>query len=250
MVFMTMVTIKGQLFLTKLGDSQSLPAGATIKSSHSIQSTPITSNHTQSSHATEQNSFMCTMILDNESSLDVEAFITKSNASFQYTPPDIHQTNIAKYAIHTWKNRFDTMHASAAKSYCLSNWCKNLEQTDITFNMMHPCTQNPNLSSSKALKGAFLFNAMPMAPIGTECMIHTKPACCHTWGYHAIKASYFSPSLNHYHCMKAVTDTGAVRIADTYTFLHHTLITNADCIPKLIKYLEHNINGHFSHATR
>ncbi|KAL7486329.1 hypothetical protein ACHAW6_011922 [Cyclotella cf. meneghiniana] len=67
------------------------------------------------------------------------------------------------------------------------------EQTDIS-----PCTQNPNLSVHEALEGMFSFDATPIAPIGTKCMIHMKPAYCHTWGYHAIKVWYFPPALNHY----------------------------------------------------
>ncbi len=93
----------------------------------------------------------------------------------------------------------------------------------------------------------FSFDATPMAPIGTECMIHIKPTSRHTWGYHAIKAWYFAPALNHYRCIRAVTDAGAVRLTDTFTFLHHTLptptITNADRITKAIKNLENTING-------
>eukprot|EP00804_Cyclotella_cryptica_P012508 CCRYP_017699-RA/>CCRYP_017699-RA protein AED:0.43 eAED:0.43 QI:0/-1/0/1/-1/1/1/0/203 len=42
--------------------------------------------------------------LDNETSKDVENFITDNNATFQYTPPDMHRTNIAEQAIRTWKN--------------------------------------------------------------------------------------------------------------------------------------------------
>ncbi|KAL7480573.1 hypothetical protein ACHAW6_006258 [Cyclotella cf. meneghiniana] len=61
--------------------------------------------------------------------------------------------------------------------------------------MMHPCTQNLNLSAHKALEGMFSFNVTPMTPIGTECMIHIKPSRHHTWGYHAIKAWYFSLRL-------------------------------------------------------
>lgn len=148
--------------------------------------------------------------LDNESSRDVEAFITENNASFQYTPPEIHRTNIAERAIRTWKNHFVAIRAGAAKSYRLSNWCKDLEQTDITLNMMRPCTQNPNLSAHEALEGMFSFDATPMAPIGTECMIHIKPTSRHTWGYHAIKAWYFAPALHHYRCIRAVTDRKSV----------------------------------------
>ncbi|KAL7479065.1 hypothetical protein ACHAW6_004814 [Cyclotella cf. meneghiniana] len=93
--------------------------------------------------------------LDNETLKDEE-----SNAKFQYTPPDIHHINTAEHAIQTWKNPF----------------CKDLEQTDITLNMLCPCTTDPLLSAYKALVGMFSFDRTPMAPIGTKIMIHIKPA--------------------------------------------------------------------------
>ena len=78
-------------------------------------------------------------------------------------------------------------------------------------------------------------------------MIHIKPTCRQTWGYHAIRAWYFAPALNHYRCIKAVTDDGAVRISDTFKFLHHCLpdpaITNTDRIIKATQHLIHTING-------
>jgi hypothetical protein len=40
-----------------------------------------------------------------------------------------------------------------------------------------------------------------------------------------LKAWYFAPALNHYRCIKAVTDTGKVRLTETFKFLHHTLPT-------------------------
>ncbi|KAL7474522.1 hypothetical protein ACHAW6_000492 [Cyclotella cf. meneghiniana] len=141
---------------------------------------------------------------------------------------------------------FYTVDANHIKSY-------PIKKTDITLNMMLPCTQNPNLFAYEAFEGMFSFDATPMAPIGTECMIHTESANHHTWGYHAIKAWYVAPALNHYHCIKVVTDTGAIRITDTYTFIHHTLptptISNADHITKAIKHLEHTINEHLPTKT-
>ncbi|KAL7474035.1 hypothetical protein ACHAW6_000034 [Cyclotella cf. meneghiniana] len=123
MVFMTMAVIEGQLFTDQTGLFPSML---------------ITSNHTQSSQDTEQNSLCTTTYtrtytfvdhpqlhkLDNESSHNFETFITKNNAIFQYTAPDINQTNIVKHAICTWKNNFVAMHAGTAKSVCLSNWAK------------------------------------------------------------------------------------------------------------------------------
>ncbi|KAL7480031.1 LOW QUALITY PROTEIN: hypothetical protein ACHAW6_005743 [Cyclotella cf. meneghiniana] len=89
--------------------------------------------------------------------------------------------------------------------------------------MMHPNTQNPNLSAHESMEGMFSFDATPMGPIGTECMIHIMPTRCHTWGYHSMKAWYFAPAINHYRFVKVVTDVGTVRITDTFKFLHHTL---------------------------
>jgi hypothetical protein len=94
----------------------------------------------------------------------------------------------------------------------------------------------------------FSFDATPMAPIGTECMVHVKPGKRHTWGYHAIKAWYFAPALDHYCCVKVVTDAVAVRTTDTFKFLHHTLpaptITLTDRIVKATKHLKQAIENH------
>jgi hypothetical protein len=73
------------------------------------------------------------------------------------------------------------------------------------------------------MEGMFSFDAMPMAPIGMECMIHIKPDCRHTWAYHTMKAWYYAPALNHYRCIRAVRETGAVRVMNKLQFKHHTL---------------------------
>eukprot|EP00804_Cyclotella_cryptica_P000189 CCRYP_016178-RA/>CCRYP_016178-RA protein AED:0.45 eAED:0.45 QI:0/-1/0/1/-1/1/1/0/133 len=55
--------------------------------------------------------------LDNKTSEDVENFITENNTTFQYTPPDMHRTNIAKRAIGTWKNHFVAIRAGTPSTY-------------------------------------------------------------------------------------------------------------------------------------
>ena len=49
------------------------------------------------------------------------------------------------------------------------------EQCDITLNMMRPCTLNPKLSAFEAMEGMYSFDATPMAPVGTEILMHRKP---------------------------------------------------------------------------
>jgi hypothetical protein len=66
-----------------------------------------------------------------------------------------------------WKNHFVAIRDGTPSTYHLSNWCKDLDQTNFTLNMIHPCTQNPNLSTHNTMEGVFSFDATPMAPIGT-----------------------------------------------------------------------------------
>ncbi len=82
--------------------------------------------------------------------------------------------------------------------------------------MLRPCRTNPLLSAWEVMEGIYDFDATPMVPPGTEILIHVKPSRWDTWGFRAIKAWYFSPALKHYHCIKAVTDVGGMRISDTF----------------------------------
>ena len=185
--------------------------------------------------------------LDNETSQDVENFITEQQALIQYTPADMHRTNIAERCIRTWKNHFLAIKAGTPKKFRMSNWCKMLEQCDITLNMMRPCTTNPNLSAFEAMEGMYSFDATPMAPVGTETLIHLKPIRRQSWGYHAMKGWYFAPALKHYRVIKTVTDTGAVRLTDTFKFKHHALqlpeITQTDRIVKATQALTRTLKG-------
>ena len=135
--------------------------------------------------------------LDNETSRDVEDFITDQQAKIQYTPADMHRTNIAERCIRTWKNHFTSMRAGAPPSFRMANWCRMTDQCDITFNMMRQCALNPRLSAFEAMEGMFSFDATPMAPVGTKTIIHLKPVQRHSWGYHALKAWYIGTSIKH-----------------------------------------------------
>ena len=110
------------------------------------------------------------------------------------------------------------------------------EQCDITLNMMRPCTLNPLLSAFEAMEGMYSFDATPMAPMGTEMLLHLKPIRRNTWDHHAMKAWYFALALKHYRVVRATLPSGAVRLTDTWKFQHHSLpiptVTTTDRIIK------------------
>eukprot|EP00804_Cyclotella_cryptica_P013578 CCRYP_012928-RA/>CCRYP_012928-RA protein AED:0.44 eAED:0.45 QI:0/-1/0/1/-1/1/1/0/191 len=148
MVFLTLAEVEGQLFTDQTGRFPVTSSKGNnyivifyVVDANYIKSYPIKSCHrTELIRAYDDvYNFLRTRgyrpqlhKLDNETSKDVESFIADNNASHQYTPPDIHRTNPAERAIRTWKNHFVAIRAGTPSTYRLSNWCKDLEQTNIT----------------------------------------------------------------------------------------------------------------------
>jgi hypothetical protein len=186
--------------------------------------------------------------MDNEMSNVVEAFIESQHTTLQYTPPDINQTNSAKRAIQTWKNHFTARIASLPKMFPIANWCRLTNQCNYTVNMLRPCCQNPALSAFEAMEGSFSFDATPMAPPGTEVLVHLKPARHSSWSYHASNGWYIGLSLKHYRCICTIMEgTGSERLTDTFRFKHHTMsvptITPTDRIINATKHLTATVAG-------
>jgi hypothetical protein len=113
--------------------------------------------------------------MDNETSHDLDAFIALEQVKIQYCPPNMHRTNPAKSTVRTWKNNFMAEIARLPPLFPLAHWCQLMTQSDNTLNMMHLRCFNPLLSVHKALEGTFLFDATPIALIGTEVLVHQKP---------------------------------------------------------------------------
>ncbi len=107
--------------------------------------------------------------------------------------------------------------AGLPPSFPLAHWCQLMTQGNATLNMMRWCCLNPLLSAHEALEGTFSFDATPMAPLGTEVLVHQKSSQRKTWDYHAAKAWYLSHAASHYRCICVIMkDTGGECITDTF----------------------------------
>ena len=173
--------------------------------------------------------------LDNETSRDVESFIRSEQAQFQYTPPDMHRTNPAERAIQTWKSCMKSCMASLPPNFPMAYWCRLSDQVNFAVNIVRKCLRNPLLSAWAAMEGEYHFDATPIAPPGSEMMIHEKPNRRRTWSHNAKKAWYIGPCPHHYRNMKGILQaTGTERKSDTVRFLHHAIavpqLTPADRI--------------------
>ena len=108
--------------------------------------------------------------MDNETSKDVEEFITEQhNTKLQYTAPDRH-CHPAEKAVQTYKATFKFILVSLPKQCPISYWCRLLTQTDLSINIVRPCHQTPLLSAWAAMEGNLHFGATPVAPPGSEML--------------------------------------------------------------------------------
>jgi hypothetical protein len=74
--------------------------------------------------------------LDNETSKQLEAFLSDANIPFQYVPPNDHCINRAERAIQSFKNHFISVLATIDDSFPMAHWDELLLQTELTLSIL------------------------------------------------------------------------------------------------------------------
>ena len=110
----------------------------------------------------------------------------------------MHRTNPAERALKTYKSCMKSTTASLPPTSLISLWCRLLPQVDISVNIVRKCRQNPLMFAWTAMEGEYHFDSTPIAPPGTEILMHKKPGRRQNFGYNAKKSWYISPCLRHY----------------------------------------------------
>jgi hypothetical protein len=114
-------------------------------------------------------------ILDKKaSSAYKEAITFKWNATFQLVPHDMHHSNQAERAIHTFKNHFLAILAGVDAAFPPYLWDLLLPQAKLTLNLLHQSTLNPRISAWEFFQGPFDFNKTPLGPVGCQVLIHAN----------------------------------------------------------------------------
>ena len=66
------------------------------------------------------------------------------------------------------------------------------------------------------LEGVFEFNKTPLAPPGTNVVLHEKPSQRLSWYTHVTTGWYLGPALEHYRCYRVfINKSKAERVTDT-----------------------------------
>ena len=137
--------------------------------------------------------------------------------------PHIHRRNLAERSIRTFKEHFISGLASNHKNFPLHLWCQLLLHTSLTLNLLRKSRMNQRLSGYSQLHREFNYNTTPLAPPGTQVIIHEKPTVRGTWASHGVKGWYLGPSMDHYMCHHIyVTTTIGERDSYCVEFLPHS----------------------------
>ena len=151
--------------------------------------------------------------MDNEVSDELISAIKKKGRKYQIVSAHDHRQNPVESAISTFKNHLTSCLHGAEKFFPAHLWCRTIDQVIIQVNLLRQSRINPRESAYAELYGQFDFNAILLAPIGTEAIIF-QPQTNQTTTYsnHGKIAWYLDPCPDKYRNYKCfVTSTKGTR---------------------------------------
>jgi len=181
-------------------------------------------------------------ILDNKAPEALKEAI-KSSCKMQLVPPDTHRSNLAEWAIQTFKSHFVSVLSSVSNNFPLHQWDRLLPQTILTLNLLRQSNVNPNVSAYHYVNGPFDYNAMPLGPMGCEVQIYNSADKRKSWEEsRSLDGWYLGMSPEHYLCHRIyVKKTKDERVSNTVTFKHRYItnpaVTEADIAVQAIRDL-------------
>ena len=193
--------------------------------------------------------------LDNETSAALEKLFRDRHIDVQFVPPHNHRANRAERAIRDFKNHLIAMLATVHPSFSLDLWDELLPQANLTINLLRPFGPDPTRSAYAGIHGSnYDFRAHPIAPCGTQVLIHEAPQQRSTWAPHGIPGFYLGPALAHYRSFRVFAiSTQAIRITDTLAWfpapLHMPGSSTIELLDAAINDLSSALGDLANHAT-
>ena len=137
-------------------------------------------------------------ILENDCPNVLNFFMREVNEQFQLVSPHIHRRNSAEQSIRTLKEHFIAGLSSSHKDFPLHLWGRLIPHAILTLKLLRQSRMNPQISGYGQLHGEFNYDTTPLAPPGTQVIIHKNPTVRDTWASYGVKVWYLGPSMNHY----------------------------------------------------
>ena len=161
--------------------------------------------------------------IDNETSKELETAIREKKLEYETVPPGNHRRNPAERAIQTFKSHFISILNGIDENYPEGAWDYLIPQTNMTLNMLRPCTINDAHSAYAFINGPYDFNAHPLAPLGCRAVVHQRASGRGGkrggWGNRGKIGYYVGPVMHSYRVWAFyMPETNAIQETDTAEF--------------------------------
>jgi hypothetical protein len=159
-------------------------------------------------------------VMDNVLSKEIADNLANRHIKIHLVPVDDHRTNKAERAIRTFKDHWIANLASVSKSFPLSGIKHLLPQVLISLNLLRQSRINPRISAWEQVHGPYDFNAHPMHPPGTRCVVLDDPSKRQSFANHGTQCYYVGPALQHYRVLTVYNPiTRSTRFTNSVEFL-------------------------------
>ena len=161
--------------------------------------------------------------IDNETSEELYKAIKAKGLVYETVPPGNHRRNPAERAIQTFKSHFITILNGVDDNYPPGAWDYLIPQTNLTLNLLRPCTVNGVHSAYSYIYGPYDFNAHPLAPLGCRAIVHQRAigrgGKRRTWENRGKVGYYIGPAMDSYRVWRFyIPDTQGIQENDTAEF--------------------------------
>ena len=116
-----------------------------------------------------------TYLMNNEASKYLKDALRDTEIKYQLVPNNNHKTNLSERAIQKFKGHFKAGLGSLDPYFPKSGWDKQVEQGELTLNILRASRLNPKLLTFTYLFGKFYYSATLLSPFGTKILVHPKP---------------------------------------------------------------------------
>ena len=118
--------------------------------------------------------------------------------AYKFIPKGKDSCNSSEKATQTWKDHFLLVLASNHLDFLLSQWCKLIEQGNITLNLLLPSRLNPKLSTYAQVFGASSYQKNPLTPTGMKVLAHVLPIYHRSFEPNEIKGFSIGVEMGNY----------------------------------------------------
>jgi len=160
------------------------------------------------------------IVLDNETSKDLDAYFSKNDIDFQRVPPYQKRSNKAERGIQTWRNHWIATLGTVDPKCPTNIWSMFVAQTEICLAHLRPFEDDKSISAYEGLFGKkYDHNANPLSICGCLVSVFEPSKVRPTWSTHGVQGFYLGPDLSSYRSYRCwIPSTKSERSTGTVQF--------------------------------